>query len=219
MEMRHRSKLLLAGLTAALAFGALISTSSANRLALSGQQFRATWNKLKFEGFATVECHVTIEGSFHSKTISKVLEELVGYVTRVTVDETRCTNGSARALTEFLPWHIRYGGFTGTLPIIETLLLRVVPGKFLVQVAGIAPAKCLYTSSTTSPMKGIVSRNTTTGAAESLRVEEPSKIPFTSGTSSFACGNSGTLVGTAGGTEGALTEGPTSTKITVTLVA
>jgi hypothetical protein len=223
MEMRHRSKLLLAGLTAALAFGAFVSASSANRLGLkggtsNGQQFRATWNKLKFEGFATVECHVTIEGSFHSRTISKVLEALVGYVSRVTVDETRCTNGSARALTETLPWHIRYGGFTGTLPIITGILLRLVGGRFLVQVAGLINAKCLYTSSAASPMKGIVNRNTATGAGEgeatSLRVEEPAAIPFTSGTSSFACGASGRLEGTTTG----LTEGATTTKITVTLV-
>jgi hypothetical protein len=213
--MRHRSKLMLAGLTAALAFGAFVSASSANRIALSGQQFRATWNNLKFRGFVIVECHVTIEGSFHSRTISKVLEALVGYVSRVTVDETRCTNGSARALTETLPWHIRYGGFTGTLPIITGINLRLVGGRFLVQVAGIAPAKCLYQSSATSPMKGIVNRNTATGVASSLRVEEPSAIPFTSGTSSFACGNSGVLEGTTNG----LSEGPTSTSIVVTLVA
>jgi hypothetical protein len=215
MEMRHRSKLLLAGLTAALAFGALISTSSANRIALSGQQFRATWNNLKFVGFVTVECHVTIEGSFHSRTISKVLEALIGYVSRVTVDETRCTGGSARALNETLPWHIRYGGFRGTLPIITSIELRLVGGRFLVQVAGIAPAKCLYTSSMASPMKGIVTRNTATGVASSLRVDETAAIPFTSGTSSFSCMTSGRLEGTTNG----LSEGPTSTSITVTLVA
>jgi hypothetical protein len=214
--MRTRSKLLLAGLTAALAFGALISTSSANRLALSGQQFRATWNALRFIGFVTVECHVTIEGSFHSRTISKVLEALVGYVSRVTVDSTNCTGGSARALTETLPWHIRYGGFTGTLPTIETILLRVINGQFLVQVAGIAPAKCLYTANATSPMRGIV--RLAGGVAESLRIEEPSAIPFTSGTSSFACGSSGRL-GNETVAHASLTEGPTTTKITVTLVA
>jgi hypothetical protein len=215
MEMRHRSKLLLAGLTAALAFGAFVSASSANRLALSGQQFRATWNKLAFVGFVRVECHVTIEGSFHSRTIKKVLEALVGYVSRVTVDSTNCTNGSARALNEFLPWHIRYGGFTGTLPIITGINLRLVEGRFLVQVAGIAPAKCLYTSSVASPMRGIVNRNTGTGVASSLTVEEPSAIPFTSGTSPFACGNSGRLEGTTQG----LSEGPGGPSIVVTLVA
>jgi hypothetical protein len=213
--MRQRSKLVLAGLTVALAFGALVSASSANRIALSGQQWRATWNAVKFVGFGTVECHFTLEGSFHSRTISKVLESLVGYVSRATVDETRCTGGSARALTETLPWHIRYGGFSGTLPIITGVDERLVGGRFLVQVAGIVNAKCLYTSSASSPFKGIVNRNTGTGVASSFTLEEPSSIPFTSGTSSFACGSSGRL----GGTTTGLSEGPGGGSIVLSLVA
>jgi hypothetical protein len=214
MEMRHRSKLLLAGLTAALAFGALISTSSANRLARSHRGWRVTI-KQKFIGFATVECRVTLGGSFHSRTISKILEALIGYVTRVTVDETRCTNGSARTFTETLPWHLRYGGFEGVLPIIVSRDLRYVGAAWLVQVGGIAPAKCLYKSSAASPMKAIENRNTATGVASSLRLDETAAIPFTSGTSSFACGNSGRVEGTST----ALTDEETGEVIIVTLVA
>jgi hypothetical protein len=213
-QMRNRSMLVLAGFAVALAFGAFVSASSANRLAVSGRQWRATWNALKYIGFTTFECHVTLEGSFHSRTMSKALEALVGYVTRVTVDSTNCTNGSARALTETLPWHVRYGGFEGTLPIITGISMRIVGFAYLFQVAGIAPAKCLFRSSVTSPMKGIVNRNTATGVASSLRVEEPSGIPFTSGTSTFACGNTIRF----GGTSNGLSEGPTSTSIIVTLV-
>jgi hypothetical protein len=213
--MRQRSKLVLAGLTVALAFGVLVSASSANRIGISGRQWTATWNAVRFVGFVTVECHFTLEGSFHSRTLSKVLEALFGYVSRVTVDETRCTGGSARALTETLPWHIRYGGFEGTLPIITGISERLVGGRFLVQVAGIAPSKCLYTSSAASPMAGIVGRNTGTGVAQWLRVNETAKIPFTSGTSSFACGNSAGL----GGTTTGLSEGPGGPSIVLTLVA
>jgi hypothetical protein len=43
-KMRNRTMLLLAGLAVALAFGAFVSVSSANRIALSGRQWRATWN-------------------------------------------------------------------------------------------------------------------------------------------------------------------------------
>jgi hypothetical protein len=212
--MRTRSKLVLAGLTVALAFGALVSASSANRLAITARQWQATWNKMRFIGFVTIECHVTLEGSFHSRTISKVLEALIGYITRVTIDSTNCTNGSARGLTETLPWHVRYGGFSGTLPIITNINQRVVGGAFLVQVAGIAPSKCLYTSTAASPYKGIVNRNTATGVASSFRLDETAAIPFTSGTSSFACGNSSRLEGTTTG----LFEPPASS-ITITLVA
>jgi hypothetical protein len=213
--MRQRSKLVLAGLTVALAFGALVSASSANRIGLSGPQWTASWNKIRFVGFVTVECHLTLEGSFHSRTLSKVLESLIGYVSRATVDSTNCTGGSARALTETLPWHIRYGGFEGTLPTITGITERLVGGRFLVQVAGIAPAKCLYVSSAASPFRATVSRNTATGVAEWLRVDETAAIPFTSGTSSFACGNSGRFEGRSG----PLTEGPGGPSIVLSLVA
>jgi hypothetical protein len=209
IQMQRRTKLVVAGLAAALAFGALSSTSSANRIALSGRQWRATWNKLRYVGFVTIECHVTIEGSFHSRTLSKVLEALIGYVTRATVDSTNCTGGSARALTETLPWHIRYGGFTGTLPKIETILLKVAGFRYLIQWGTI---ECLFASTVSSPMKPTMNINTTTGVAESLRWDETAEIPISSGSSTCSSYR-------FEGTVNSFTEGPTTTKITVTLVA
>jgi hypothetical protein len=212
--MPKHSKLILAAAVAAAALGAIVSTTSANRIALSEQLFRATWSNIRFIGFALIECHLTIEGSFHSRTGSKILENLVGYVTRSIVAETQCTGASARILTEALPWHIRYGGFTGTLPQINTMRIRIIGSKFLVQIAGIAPAKCLYTSTAASPIPDIVSRNTTTGVAGSITVEESAAIPFSSGTN-IACGTSARLEGTTN----SLTQPGSTTKITVTLVA
>jgi hypothetical protein len=214
--MRNRTKLVLAGLTAALALGALVSASSANRFGLSGLQWRASWNTVGYQGFANVKCHATLEGSFHSRTISKVLEALVGYVTRVTVDSTNCTGGSARALTEKLPWHIRYGGFTGALPIITGIDLRLVGLTYYFQVAEISPEQCLFMSSAASPLRWIVNRNTATGVATSLRWDETARIPFTSGTSPFVCRGEQGL--NFEGTSQALSEGPGGPSITVTLV-
>lgn len=210
--MRNRSKLLLAALTAALMLGALLSTASATRIATSNQNFTATWAKLRFIGglFGNVECAVTIEGSFHSRTITKMLELLVGYVTRATVAETRCTGGSARALASTLPWHIRYNGFSGTLPNITQIHLRIVGAGFLVQVGGVP---CLYLSSANSPMRGWVNRSTTTGEATSIRVDETAAIPKSSG--SGICPGTGRLEGITN----SLTLQGNTTKITVTLVA
>jgi hypothetical protein len=160
----------------------------------------------------TIECHVTMEGSFHSRTISKVLEALIGYITRATVDSTNCTGGSARSLTETLPWHIRYGGFTGTLPTITSVNTRLIGFNYLIQVGGTA---CLFSSTASSPMKQIVNRNSATGVASSLRWEEPSAIPFSSGTSPLLCGESIRFEATANG----LSEGPGGPSIVITLVA
>jgi hypothetical protein len=212
--MSNRIKLLLAALTVATALGAIVGTTSANRIAISEQAFRATWSRIRFIAFVTLECHLTIEGSFHSRTGSKIAENLVGYITRSELSSTTCTGGSARILSEALPWHIRYGGFEGTLPTITGFTIKIIGSKFLVQVAGIAPARCLYASSAASPIKDIVQRNTATGVVASIRVEEPASIPFSSGTSPFACGNSGRLEGI---TTSVATPG--SGSITVTLVA
>jgi hypothetical protein len=212
--MSKRAKFMLAAAVAAAVLGAIVSTTSANRIAISEQTFRATWSRIRFIGFAMIDCHLTIEGSFHSRTGSKIAENLVGYITRSMLAETQCTGGSARILAETLPFHIRYGGFEGTLPTITGFTLKIIGSKFLVQVAGIAPAKCLYTSSATSPLKDVVKRNTATGVAESIRVEEPTQIPFTSGTALFACGNSASLEGI---TTSVATPG--SGSILVTLVA
>lgn len=62
---------------------------------------------LEFAGvFGTARCAVTVEGSFHDRTTTKVADRLVGYITRVTLGE--CPTGSATVLTETLPWHVRY---------------------------------------------------------------------------------------------------------------
>jgi hypothetical protein len=214
LHVRNRTKLLLVALTAAITLGALLSTASANRIAQSNQNFRATWSALRFIGFVTVECHVTIEGSFHSRTLAKVAEALVGYVSRATVDEGHCTGGSARVIQETLPWHLRYQSFTGTLPRISGITDRQVGSGF--QVTGVVlgfPVTCQITSTAASPMVGINNVNTTTGQVESLRPDETALIPVSSGGGS--CGSSGRLAGTST----TLTLLGATTKITVTLVA
>lgn len=127
--MRTRSKLVLAGLTAALLLSMGVANASARNLSVDEQFFRVTWTSLEFvnsEFGVRVLCPTTLEGSFHTRTIAKVLRSLIGYITRAIVKRESCTNGSATVLTETLPWHITYEGFRGTLPIITALrvLLR-----------------------------------------------------------------------------------------------
>jgi hypothetical protein len=208
--MRNRSKLLLAGLTVALAFGAFVSAAPARRIAISGRQWRTQVNKLRFIGTQAIECHVTIEGSYHSRTISKVLEALIGYISRVTVDETRCTGGSARILPESLPWHIRYNGFSGILPQITKIHIRIVGAGIILQVPNV---RCQIVSNAASPLKDWINITTATGVEESLTSDETEEIPDTSG-SELLCGRSDRIEGT-----GSLTEGEPATRITVQLVA
>jgi hypothetical protein len=110
------SKLLLVVVGATVFLGALVSSASARNLSTSAQSSTVLWRSLRFSGgFGTVECEIKASGSFHSRTIAKVVA-LVGYITEASV--LRCATGGATINQASLPWHRRYRGFTGTLPNI-----------------------------------------------------------------------------------------------------
>jgi hypothetical protein len=220
--MRTRTRILLAALTAALVLASVVSTAGARRIELSNQRFRVTWtgaNQLTFRrGEARVVCEVTIEGSFHSRTLSKVCGQLVGYVTAAIVHHP-CTENEAWALNgtenlegqtvpQTLPWHILYVSFTGVLPRIERIRLKLIGAAFLIRIFGVG---CLYQSTHEKPMFGeiIVSE---TGQATILRPDPTAQIPRSSG--SFLCPTEGSLEG-----DGAIRlQGSTTTLIFVRLV-
>ena len=140
--MRTSVKLCFTALTAALLLASAIATTSARNLSISNQQFRVTWQELEFGSeIVTVTCHVTLEGSFHYRTIVKRERELIGHITRVDVRRP-CINGEAWAangreshprlgvLANTLPWHITYEGFIGTLPNITELRLLLRGARF-----------------------------------------------------------------------------------------
>jgi hypothetical protein len=114
--LRNSPRSLAAILASALLLAAAASSATARSLSVSNQNIRVTWSSLEFVSGVTLRCRVTLEGSLHSRTITKRLGTLIGAITRATFDERNCTNGTLRPRTETLPWHITYEGFTGTLP-------------------------------------------------------------------------------------------------------
>src|SRR5215207_6479875 len=111
---------LFAGVMVAALLGLLAATASATRLASSSQTIRAGFARLNFTGpWGTTECPLTLEGSFHSRTITKTLGSLAGLITRAILGA--CLRGSGTILTATLPWHARYQGFAGTLPNINSI--------------------------------------------------------------------------------------------------
>ena len=92
-------------------------------------------------------CPLTLEGSFHSRTISKVCGQLVGYIT--TANFAMCSGAAqARTLTETLPWHVRYESFEGTLPSITGITFQIIG-------LSIQSAVCLYKSTAAAPARYI----------------------------------------------------------------
>jgi len=210
--MHTRSKLLLAGLTAGLLMAVAVGSASANRLSVSSRNFRAVWSNLRFFGEGGIEaeaqCPVTLEGSFHSGTISKVIGALIGHVTSaVSGSGAACRRGSSTILRETLPWHITYEGFSGTLPRITTVTLLVRGVAFRVD-PGIGIA-CRYGHATENA-RGIINLGAS-GEANSLRADESIRLR---GFGEFGCPPEGGFEGTTS----SLTVQGGTTRITIRLI-
>lgn len=195
--LNRMRRLLLAAAVTASAAALACSSASAIQLSLGEPTFRAVWTPARFV-FAgvTVSCNVTLEGSFHSTTFAKVERSLIGFVTRATPGS--CSNGTMSVLTATLPWHVQYGGFTGTLPDISTVSMRIVGMSGSWTFLGIT---CLARTEAGTPA-GLIAERNGSGTITNFRWDESLPIPLTGsgcssirgrigGTSSSATGSSG----------------------------
>jgi hypothetical protein len=105
--MRTSSKLLLAGLTAALLLSFAVSGAGARRLSVTNRDFRIVWRSLHLgsTGGVSVDCPLTLEGRFHSSTFAKVEGALIGQMTRSTVVPGTCTGGTMTINQKVFPAH------------------------------------------------------------------------------------------------------------------
>jgi len=178
-------RVMLCAVGATLTLAALTAAAAARNLSVSETRATATVRELRFTGgFGTTTCNVTLTGVMHARTMPKVLESLVGLVTEASVGG--CSIGSATILRETLPWHTRYNGFSGTLPNITGILIKVIGDQFRIQepVFGIA---CLATSTASSPSTATWTREAG-GRLTSVAI---------GGTVPTSCGLNGTLSGTS----------------------
>ncbi|HEU4703527.1 MAG TPA: hypothetical protein VFS37_13675 [Conexibacter sp.] len=108
-------KLLLATVAATVLLGALAGAASARNYSSTSQTWRSSFREVRFNGvFGNITCQMTLEGSMHSRTITKEPFILIGYVT--TANLGPCAEGRATILRETLPWHERRLRFTRILP-------------------------------------------------------------------------------------------------------
>lgn len=187
---------------ATVVLGALVGTASANSLSISAQNIRTTWTRVDLlsSNGLRISCALTLEGSLHSATISKVNGALIGYITRGSV--ANCTGGTARLNTETLPWHESYNNFTGTLPNIAGITTISTGSAFETNVLGFG--QCRWSGGSTNGSYGISG-----GRVTEVSINGTGYRP-----SSSLCGTSGTLSSSAG-IETVL---GTTTSVTVTLI-
>jgi len=160
---------LLVGLAAAtMSFGILVGLATAGRLSSSSTRIKVVWTRLEYTGgFGTVECEVTLEGSMHARTSTKVLGALTGYVTAAVV--SRCARGGATMLRETLPWHVTYAAFSGVLPNITSIRHNLIGAAWRIREPTFG-LTCLSRTSETSPATGTWNRESVTGAIVSVSV-------------------------------------------------
>jgi hypothetical protein len=110
-----------------------------------------------------VHCPLTLSGSFHSATMSKVLEFLVGYVASATMGTCLGTGGRVTLLREGLPWHLRYKEFSGVLPAISKFRLALVGFGMSIEVPPLFGTVCLIRTTSTESLNVDFTRETRTG--------------------------------------------------------
>lgn len=200
-------RLLVAGALTASLLALASSSASAIQLSLSEPTFRVVWTSARFVfSGVTVSCNVTLEGSLHRPSIAKVTGSLIGSITRATPGS--CSNGTMSVLTATLPWHVQYSSFTGTLPNISTLTMRVIGLSGSWTFLGLT---CLGRTEAGTPAALIAERNGA-GTITSFRWDESLSIPLTG---SAGCSS---IRGRIGGTSSSATGLGSARAITLTLI-
>jgi hypothetical protein len=205
--MCNHTRVTLLVLTLALALTGAVGSAAARRIESSERWFLALFRELTFESGSgpNVICGVNLEGSFHSRTLSKVREQLIGYITEARIQknaEGACLQGGRAwtlngveringvTTTNTLPWHIVYNGFTGTLPNISGIIVLVINDSFLIE-AGLG-ITCLYKSTAEHPLEGTI--HVASGEVTELTPMEEFRVRLFSGT--FGCPSEAAMRGT-----------------------
>jgi hypothetical protein len=175
--MSH-ARLVLA-VTAIIVFlGVVASTAGAKRFETSERGFLVRFGTLAFNTAGNrVSCPVTLEGSFHSRTLSKVSGQLIGYITQAQVPSTEppCVEGTLTALTTTLPWHIQYNSFAGRLPTITRIRITLVGARL--QLHPRNSVTCLFGSTQANPFAFDVNVEAT-GGVNTLTARPEFTIPL-----------------------------------------
>lgn len=178
--MRSRV-LLFAMLGAAALLGTVVTDASARNLSFNELGFRIVWVELNFTEpifRIGVHCPVTLEGSFHSRTAAKTIGALAGFVTRAVINSAACRGGHASILTETLPWHSTYEGFTGTLPRITGVRFLLGEADFRMEIPAVG-INCLA--------RAVNDMGTVTGSLEAGGALKEERL--TPGQESIFCGS------------------------------
>jgi hypothetical protein len=208
----------LAGLAATALMALAVTNASANRLSITAHNFRVVWTALEFVGsggFNTVRCPVTLEGSFHYNTMVKVIDALLGHISRASVNSAGCASGHATILTATLPWRVSYHLFRGTLPGIAAVRLLLQGFSQLIEVTNVLRFFCL--ARTTAEHPGAAEASVEPGGNFiALTPEVSNRIPTVNAGGAGCPEPEGAF--TSGANDGQITQLGSSVRIRLTLI-
>ena len=193
--MRLIAKLLVLPV-AALMLGLVVSAASAGKLSIDDANFKLIWPEAEDLNFTaggnTVECSVTLLGTFHRGTVSKTVGALTGVVSQATIGD--CDNGTVIIDTR-PPWHVRYVNFSGTLPNISGITSSVTGQRFTSNHEG-SGATCITVANSPASGRSNVGAG---GVVTGLTALGTPTIPIDDVGGSFLCdlAGSGAYSGTA----------------------
>jgi hypothetical protein len=183
--MRSNGKPVVTAVAAMALLASFVTSAAARNFSLSNRNIRVVFEPLTtVNSMPTIRCRLTLEGSFHCATISKVANALLGYISRASFDQPTCRDATGSEAFEVvqtsLPWHIRYVSFSGTLPRVKLRIKFNEISFTLLNVPLIGT--CRYTGSADLIVTGPAGGEITEGNA-AMAMEEGSLIP----TETFGC--------------------------------
>jgi hypothetical protein len=186
-DMRLRGQTYFWGIAAGVLLAFFAGPASASRFAFDESRFVVIWSSLRFyENVGLgVTCPATMSGTFHSRTISKVSGQLVGYIDRINVREAACIGGIGKAPEETLPWHLRYDSFAGTLPRITRLRIQIIGLNILNHI--FEGPSCLFESTAAAPVFADFIVSELTGNLTSLDTSGEIPLKRRLNTMGFSC--------------------------------
>jgi len=197
--MLIRTKLLIAGLAAAVMMLTFVAVAPAGRFRVGEPEYEIKL-PLRFEAAGNnITCRVTQLGRFTERTFAKSQVPRVARI-RHTVrgaEAEACTGGTMTVLNETLPWEVGYVSFRGTLPRPSAIRVSMIGVAFRVSNGSIT---CLAGTTASKPAFGEFLINSESGAnmgiVEGFRYDETVGIPLGGG---FLCelAGEGHLSGTA----------------------
>lgn len=166
--MSRATRAALTAFIGVLAIVAFAANASASNLSVNETRFDWKWAEttttklaLRWSG-VEIKCPLTLRGAFEASTFAKVTRPAIARIAETVENPLGCTGGSFRPFATTLRWEVRYEGFTGRLPNINSVTVQLISGGFEL----IRPRACNFEFESGRPLRLTITREGSGGLGE-----------------------------------------------------